>query len=492
MRRKPALVITVVLAFILYFASASDVKAQETYKNQTSEIGSGPSGILFLQAEPGNSPGQVVLRWKHYFSDVQNYHILYGTEPGKFQYGALNIGKETSYTVNFLSPGQKYYFAISPVRAGKAQFVSFQVGSLPAPGLVTLPSQAQKPPGPTPSTSLSTIPSDDVFSNQPKDSIRSKGVGRHQLSAEKGEKPGEVKLTWNHAFNNVDNYNIVYGIEPGKFQYGALNIGKTTSFTVRNLTPGQNYFFALVPTKGGKAQYITAQATQESTPGRVEAPSVPTAAAPTGPLPVLTGQNAQDSAINQPKDAIKSKGVGLHQLSVKPGSNKGEVVLEWKPAFGNVTNYDIVYGTEPGKFQYGALNVGNTTSYTVKALKPGEKYYFALVPVKDGKAQYITAQVSGEAPPEEKLTSQEAGQQAAPSSGQPGGSSGQGTGAQPGATVPAQTGGSGGSQQSTTKKDDSSKPSESKKQEKSKKKSVKGAKSFQGGLLDWFLKFFTK
>ena len=510
MRKLTLVGATASTIFVVTCLIATPLFAQENPSTQ-SNIGSGPSGVHNLRVETGPNPGQVVLSWTNAYPDVTNYNLLYGTAPGSFQYGAVNIGKVTSYTVNYLTPGQTYYFAISPIRSGKAQFVSLQVSSLPKEGAVTPP---PTPPTPTaPTASLTTVPKNDLAVTQDTAVINNQATGLHNLTAKKGDKPGQVSLSWNQAYSNVDNYSIVYGTEPGKFQYGALNVGKTNSYTISNLTPGTKYYFALVPAKGGKSVYITSQVSEDPTPGVIEVPAVATATPTTVPTTTATA----DTYTVQDPATISPKATGAHQLKVtKNGS--GEVTLNWQQAYSDTENYDVVYGTEPGKFQYGALNVGKTNSYTVKGLDPDKHYYFAIAPVKGGKAQYITQQVSDTAAPVVPSTTTTTSTGTV-QPGTPGTSSG-GTGT---TTVP----GTGGTvtappsvQQPTGKKTSQpptkggketdrspaksvSQPSEkgfiqnlfkpeTKKDEKPKVKGVSTYLSPLNGLVDWLKKFFLR
>lgn len=220
----------------------------------------------------------------------------------------------------------------------------------------------------------------------------------YNLSAAPGANPGQVTLTWTHLKAEVKNYNLLYGPENNKRQYGAVNIdgsasiNKTVSYTVNYLVPGTNYFFTLVPVANGKATPLNFQVTSFPRAGVVVLPSAPTSNTSTSGPAVNTGLINSDSIKNQKGD-IKSKNVGLHELSVSKGDRPGEVKLTWKHLEGE-TNYHIVYGNKRGELQYGALNVGNTTSFTIRALKPGETYYFAIAPVVNGRAQYITQQAS--------------------------------------------------------------------------------------------------
>ncbi len=200
----------------------------------------------------------------------------------------------------------------------------------------------------------------------------------HWLVAKPGPMAGEVTLTWRHA-EDANNYHLVYGTEHGKFKYGATNIGWINSFTVRGLVPGREYHFALVPVKNDVALYTTVQAMAKAASGQVmmekKAPS-PAVVQPKAAAPVAT-------TVTVPGNK--------HWLMAKPGPKSGEVTLSWRHAE-DANNYHLVYGTEHGKFKYGALNIGWITGLTVRGLVPGKEYHFALVPVKNDVALYTTTQ----------------------------------------------------------------------------------------------------
>lgn len=64
------------------------------------------------------------------------------------------------------------------------------------------------------------------------------------------------------------------------------------------------------------------------------------------------------------------------------GSTYYDVDLYWNQVNG-ATHYGIVYGLYPGKYIYGAANVGNVASYKVRQLRAGTRYYFAVFAVND-------------------------------------------------------------------------------------------------------------
>ncbi len=84
----------------------------------------GPVGRNSLTAKTGPKAGQVTLTWNRYFADTTGYSVVYGTLPGVYQYGAIDAVKVNSdkdksftYTVNMLSSGKRYYFALIPSRS---------------------------------------------------------------------------------------------------------------------------------------------------------------------------------------------------------------------------------------------------------------------------------------------------------------------------------------------------------------------------------------
>ncbi|HUD45042.1 MAG TPA: Ig-like domain-containing protein [Patescibacteria group bacterium] len=72
-------------------------------------------GAPDLTSATSNSSGQITINWTAPSSgDVDHYVLVYGTASGQYQYGDPNIGGSStiSFTVNSLSNGTTYYFAI--------------------------------------------------------------------------------------------------------------------------------------------------------------------------------------------------------------------------------------------------------------------------------------------------------------------------------------------------------------------------------------------
>jgi hypothetical protein len=70
------------------------------------------------------------------------------------------------------------------------------------------------------------------------------------------------------------------------------------------------------------------------------------------------------------------------QLTGKPGSNAGQVILTWSKIL-NADYYTISYGLLSRNYIYGVPNTGNSDQYTISKLSPGRIYYFAITAVND-------------------------------------------------------------------------------------------------------------
>lgn len=210
-------------------------------------------------------------------------------------------------------------------------------------------------------------------------------AGKHMLKAVSGPKAGQVTLYWNDA-QEADNYHLVYGTDSKNLKFGVLNIGKTKSYTVKLLNPGTKYYFALVPVLHDAALYTSEWVSAWAMGGVVKSVTPVT--------PVTMMKSVTPVQATAPKVMAPSVGTNNHWLVAKAGPKVGEVTLSWRHV-DVANNYHLVYGTKPGEYKYGALNIGWTNWYTVKALVPGQTYYFALVPVNNNTALYTTSAVKG-------------------------------------------------------------------------------------------------
>ena len=186
-------------------------------------------------AKSGPAGGQVTLYWDE-VAYADRYAVAYGTKPGNYLYGSTNIGNGSSrsYTVSGLTGGMKYYFALAAARDCSSSPFSAEVTAWAGGGAVYVQSATGQG-----GSETSWVTPAAVSVN---------------LSAVSGPKAGQVILRWTHK-EDADTYHLVYGTMTGKYEYGALNIGKITEFTVGSLVPGKAYYFALVPVKGDRALY---------------------------------------------------------------------------------------------------------------------------------------------------------------------------------------------------------------------------------------------
>jgi len=209
-------------------------------------------------------------------------------------------------------------------------------------------------------------------------------AGTHMLRAVAGPNLGEVTLSWNDALA-VDNYHLVYGTSSKNMQYGLLNIGNVKTYTVKMLAPGTKYYFAIVPVRDNVALYTSEWVSAQPSGGVVKQVTPVTSAEPVKAVTKIT-------PVTTTSAVITAGPAGKHRLVANTGPKSGEVTLTWRHV-DDANNYHLVYGTEPGKYKYGQLNIGWVTSYTVRRLVAGKAYYFALVPVKNDVALYTSDQV---------------------------------------------------------------------------------------------------
>lgn len=180
---------------------------------------------LGFWAQSGPQAGTVQLTWNDP-SFVDNYNIAYGTAPGSYQYGAVGIGNVGTYLVGGLTPGVKYYFALSPVVLGRG------LGYSPETSAVAATTSTGQAKGPVTQAGF-TAPQGGPTADQ------------YQLTAKPGPMSGQVTLSWvmPAGATNVD---VVYGTQGGGYVYGAQNVGQESNQVISGLVPGWVYYFAVL------------------------------------------------------------------------------------------------------------------------------------------------------------------------------------------------------------------------------------------------------
>jgi hypothetical protein len=92
-------------------------------------------------------------------------------------------------------------------------------------------------------------------------------------------------------------------------------------------------------------------------------------------------------------------GTGVCNVRTVAGPKQGEITVYWTPSTVSQGQYHLVYGTKSGHYTMGALNIGGeSNSFTVQGLHPGQRYYFKLVPIHHGEPIGSSWEVSDWAP----------------------------------------------------------------------------------------------
>ncbi len=100
-----------------------------------------------------------------------------------------------------------------------------------------------------------------------------------------------------------------------------------------------------------------------------------------GNAPGSTVKESSAPAAVQNQAAVQSASsgpVGRNGLRAYAGPGVGEVTLEWQRYAVDGENYSIHYGTNSNVYPFLVDHIGYISTYTVKSLTPGTKYYFVV------------------------------------------------------------------------------------------------------------------
>lgn len=92
------------------------------------------------------------------------------------------------------------------------------------------------------------------------------------------------------------------------------------------------------------------------------------------PTPSPTPDPGDDNACNKPNSPT--------EVSAQTGQKSGEITVTWRKP-GSQKHFAIGYGTKSGTYSFGATDIGNVSSYTIKSLSPNTRYYIVLAAVND-------------------------------------------------------------------------------------------------------------
>ncbi len=201
---------------------------------------SGPVWPYGLTVKTGNNPGTVWVMWKD-DGATNKYNLTYGTDQKANMFGVVGLpftkSMGNSFEVGQLGGGTTYYFSLVGETGGTPN-MSGPVSAVAKEGTAV---QAMVPATTTPAPAAAV-------------STSSGPVWPYGFMAATGATSGTVKLTWT-ADTTANKYDIVYGLMPGQYLWGAQGMSFTpiamNSFTVRYLQSGVRYYFALVGEKDG-------------------------------------------------------------------------------------------------------------------------------------------------------------------------------------------------------------------------------------------------
>lgn len=229
------------------------------------------------------------------------------------------------------------------------------------------------------------------------------------LWAAAGDHAGTVKLGWSNRGGSCD----VKYTEAGQqtYKYATVTNCDSAVLEVGHLTPGVKYKFVVsnddhvwsapVYAWAAGSNHVAMAAPVAPQEVKVETRTV-AEELPTNNFKAESyrpcyeqGSMQTAGALNHDERRTGKCGTGVTNVRTVAGPMSGEITVYWTPSEASDGQYHLIYGTQSGAYSMGALNVGGgSNSFTVRALTPGQRYYFKLVPVRQGQPQGYSYEVS--------------------------------------------------------------------------------------------------
>jgi len=224
-----------------------------------------------------------------------------------------------------------------------------------------------------------------------------------QIWANTGHHHGTVNVGW--AYRGGTCHVRYTESNQQMYKYRTASNCDAGSVEVGHLTPGVSYKFSVSPdgnnwTHGMTAVAASKTTTVSDTTGHTEKiyeqlPETDLFEAKENRSCDTQGTMQTQGALNHDERKTGKCGTGVANFRTAMGDYSGEIKVYWTPNTVSTGQYHLVYGTESGHYTMGALNIGGkSNSFTIRGLTPGVRYYFKLIPVRNGKAVGSSWEVS--------------------------------------------------------------------------------------------------
>lgn len=253
----------------------------------------------------------IKVKWTANTDSTEGYKVSYGTASNSLTTSITVQGiNTTTATISNLQASTTYYFAV-------AAYIGNETSSNSTISSATTGTGSSKPATP------------ENFSIQSLDSITA----------------ASITVTWKeNTTEDLKHYNIYYGTSSGNYSTKIqTDDASINAFTVKDLRPGNRYFFVLTVVNDGDKE---SDRTSE-----IAADTLPDNLAPPAPEITFAGIASPDSITVKIKHPV--------------------------PGLADIKGAKIHYGTTPGVYDYTPIDIGMGSSTTISGLSPEVTYYFA-------------------------------------------------------------------------------------------------------------------